>query len=236
MIFYFSGTGNSKWIASKVATYQNEKLISIAEEMIDLTNTFQYSLEDSNLTFCEDSVKNKQSLYKWLYETYENDLFSYGIAFGISKELLEDAIHDVFLHLYEREHKLWESQNMKFYLLNCLKNRIRTIKKKEMNTEFLEEGSDNYSFLIEVNGFELIDEEKERAAMQKQLKKMLDSLTDRQREAVYLRYTQGLSYEEIGKLMGIQPKAAQKLVYRAIEQMRKIQPQIIYFFLFGYFL
>ena len=159
-------------------------------------------------------MKNKQSLYKWLYETYENDLFSYGIAFGISKELLEDAIHDVFLHLYEREHKLWESQNMKFYLLN----------------------SDNYSFLIEVNGFELIDEEKERAAMQKQLKKMLDSLTDRQREAVYLRYTQGLSYEEIGKLMGIQPKAAQKLVYRAIEQMRKIQPQIIYFFLFGYFL
>ena len=115
-------------------------------------------------------------------------MFSYGIAFGISKELLEDAIHDVFLHLYEREHKLWESQNMKFYLLNCLKNRIRTIKKKEMNTEFLEEGSDNYSFLIEVNGFELIDEEKERAAMQKQLKKMLDSLTDRQREAVYLRY------------------------------------------------
>ena len=74
-------------------------------------------------------MKNKQSLYKWLYETYENDLFSYGIAFGISKELLEDAIHDVFLHLYEREHKLWESQNMKFYLLNCLKNRIRTIKK-----------------------------------------------------------------------------------------------------------
>ena len=141
-----------------------------------------------------------------------NDLFSYGIAFGISKELLEDAIHDVFLHLYEREHKLWESQNMKFYLLNCLKNRIRTIKKKEMNTEFLEEGSDNYSFLIEVNGFELIDEEKERAAMQKQLKKMLDSLTDRQREAVYLRYTQGLSYEEIGKLMGIQPKAAQKFI------------------------
>ena len=36
--------------------------------------------------------------------------------------------------------------------------------------------------------------------------------------------------------MKAKPKAAQKLVYRAIEQMRKIQPQIIYFFLFGYFL
>ena len=172
-----------------------------------------------------------------VYSLFYNDLFYFTAKLYQHTEVEpRDAIHDVFLHLYEREHKLWESQNMKFYLLNCLKNRIRTIKKKEMNTEFLEEGSDNYSFLIEVNGFELIDEEKERAAMQKQLKKMLDSLTDRQREAVYLRYTQGLSYEEIGKLMGIQPKAAQKLVYRAIEQMRKIQPQIIYFFLFGYFL
>jgi Pyruvate/2-oxoacid:ferredoxin oxidoreductase delta subunit/flavodoxin len=49
MIFYFSGTGNSKWIASQVATKQNEKLISIAEEMIDLTSSFQYSLEDSEM-------------------------------------------------------------------------------------------------------------------------------------------------------------------------------------------
>jgi len=40
MIFYFSGTGNSKWIASQVATKQNEKLISIAEEMVDLANSF----------------------------------------------------------------------------------------------------------------------------------------------------------------------------------------------------
>ena len=134
----------------------------------------------------------------------------------------------------QNNHKGLNPQNGNSPLLFQLKKFHRTA--IEMNTEFLEEGSDNYSFLIEVNGFELIDEEKERAAMQKQLKKMLDSLTDRQREAVYLRYTQGLSYEEIGKLMGIQPKAAQKLVYRAIEQMRKIQPQIIYFFLFGYFL
>ena len=76
-------------------------------------------------------MKNKQSLYKWLYETYENDLFSYGIAFGISKELLEDAIQDVFLYLYEREHKLLESQNMKFYLLNCLKTEFGPLRKKK---------------------------------------------------------------------------------------------------------
>jgi len=49
MIFYFSGTGNSEWIARQVAAYQNEKLISIAEEMIDLNNTFQYTLGESEM-------------------------------------------------------------------------------------------------------------------------------------------------------------------------------------------
>ncbi|MEG2071212.1 MAG: EFR1 family ferrodoxin, partial [Bacteroidales bacterium] len=35
MIFYFSGTGNSKWIAQTMALAMNEQLISLAEYMID---------------------------------------------------------------------------------------------------------------------------------------------------------------------------------------------------------
>ena len=59
------------------------------------------------------------------------------------------------------------------------------------------------------------------------LQEMLNALTPRQREAIYLRYTQGLSYEEVGRVMGIQPTAAQKLVYRAIEEMRNRHPQML---------
>jgi len=47
MIFYFSGTGNSKWIANKVATYQDEKIISIADEMAIPSVALQYTLGDS---------------------------------------------------------------------------------------------------------------------------------------------------------------------------------------------
>ena len=44
MIFYFSGTGNSKWIAREVAAYQHEKIISIADEMVGFNNTLQYTI------------------------------------------------------------------------------------------------------------------------------------------------------------------------------------------------
>ena len=33
MIFYFSGTGNTRWAAIKLATATHERLIDIAEEM-----------------------------------------------------------------------------------------------------------------------------------------------------------------------------------------------------------
>lgn len=174
---------------------------------------------------------DKQAYYRRLYETYEHDLFSYGSAFGLSKEELEDAIHDVFLHLYERDSELGGDGNAKFYLLNCLKNRIRMQKRREQPTECIEEGREEHNFLIVVNDFELIEEEHEKSQLVNRLQRMLDALTDRQREAIYLRYTQGLTYEEIGKIMLIQPTAAQKLVYRAISEMQKMSFISIYLLL-----
>ena len=47
MIFYFSGTGNSKWIANTVSSYQQERLISIAGEMTDPANSFHYTLQNN---------------------------------------------------------------------------------------------------------------------------------------------------------------------------------------------
>lgn len=172
---------------------------------------------------------DKQSRYQWLYETYGNDLFSYGQAFGVGKEELEDTIHDVFIHLYEHDHRLWESDNVKAYLLNCLKNRIRMKKRKrDVPGHFSDKYEEASDFLIEVNGFELLESEQERSEQIRILQEMLDSLTPRQREAIYLRYTQGLSYKEIAQLMHIQSTAAQKLVYRAINDMRCLHPKMIF--------
>lgn len=176
-------------------------------------------------------MKDKQLKYKWLYETYENDLFSYGMAFGLEKEALEDAIHDVFLHLYEREHGLWESENIKFYLLNCLKNHILSLQRKKIRLENIEE-TEEYRFMIDVEGLESIEAEEERIEITRQLEKLLQCLTDRQREAIYLRFAQNMSFEKVAEMLDINTKGAQKLVYRAIEQMRK---HTFFLFFMGYF-
>lgn len=46
MIFYFSGTGNSKWIGKELSKVQGEPLISISKEMISKGDNLQYDLKE----------------------------------------------------------------------------------------------------------------------------------------------------------------------------------------------
>ena len=76
-------------------------------------------------------------------------------------------------------------------------------------------------FVVEVD---LLDEliDREQAAMRVQIvKSLLNTLTDRHREAIYLRYMQKLSYDEIADMLGLTQKGARKLVARGIEHMRE---------------
>ena len=59
MIFYFSGTGNSKWIAEQVATHQHERLISIADELSSGDNLLEYTLGET------ESVGFVFPIYSW---------------------------------------------------------------------------------------------------------------------------------------------------------------------------
>jgi RNA polymerase sigma factor (sigma-70 family) len=54
---------------------------------------------------------------------------------------------------------------------------------------------------------------------------MLNRLTVSQREIVYLKYMAGLQHREIAEVLGINEESARKLLYRAMEKMRKFAAQ-----------
>ena len=141
---------------------------------------------------------------KW-YEQYVDELFSYGMAFGMEKEYMLDVIHDVFLHLYESVNKIEMPDNPKFYLLRSLKNRIISSKQKNFNLLSLD---DNMEY------------EEERLAYEEQLDNLFRLLTNKQREVVYLHFMQELSYQEVAEILHITPKSVRKIIYRALERMQ----------------
>lgn len=162
---------------------------------------------------------NKQRDYRVLYERYVNQMYSYGMALGVEEDALHDLIHDVFLHLFEHQNELPEGENEKYYLLRCLKNRLISMQRKKIEFEELPETED-YPFLMTVSGL-AIEEEEERLEVSLLIENMMQCLTGRQREAIYLRFMQELEYNEIAVLLGLTTKGTRKLVYRALEKIRE---------------
>jgi RNA polymerase sigma factor (sigma-70 family) len=81
--------------------------------------------------------------------------------------------------------------------------------------------SDEYNFeVVFSHEFALITSQISEE-QKKNLAQALSCLTGRQREAIFLRYYEGLSYEEIATLMSVTVKTAYNFVYMAITELRK---------------
>lgn len=156
-----------------------------------------------------------------LYNRYVNTLYTYGVGLGFSQNICMDAIHDVFCKLALNEsriEKLISEGREKFYLFCCLKNRLVDISRRENR-------ADQFAPKTSVSGFEIsieesITDEEERKNLKAKVEELMSALSPSQKEAVYLRYMQEMSYEEIAQLLNITPESVRKNVFRAMNKMR----------------
>ncbi len=164
---------------------------------------------------------NKDILY--IYNLYVDDLFIYGTYLGFEREVVKDAIHDVFVKITIDSGLLKDVSDIKFYLFKSVKYRLFDLHKKSMreimidNTESFEE----LPFDIELNVEDSLIEEEEQLKVKNEINLMLDSLTNRQREIIYLRYVQEYDYEQISELLKINVHSCRKLVSKAILSLRE---------------
>jgi len=164
-------------------------------------------------------VKEDKTVYSQIYKKYVNLLYNYGISLNFSHDMCMDAIHDVFYKLYTGKKDLEDIDNIKYYLLRSLKNRLLDIYRHNKGMQY--EDVSELPFSIGVTVVDFIIDREEQEQLKKKVETLLASLTDRQREAIYLRYMQDLEYDEIGQLLNITPESVRKLVYRGFEEIRQ---------------
>lgn len=167
-----------------------------------------------------------------LYNRYVDDLYTYALYLGFEKGIIMDAIHDVFCKFAADEKLLQDVSNIKFYLFKSLKNRLYDIYKArkeyvELSAIDLQETPFNIQVTIEER---LIGQE-EQQQIKNQLAEMLESLTERQREIVYLRYVQEYDYAQISELLNISVHGCRKLLSKAMQNLREKYGTLIFLFL-----
>jgi RNA polymerase sigma factor (sigma-70 family) len=167
-----------------------------------------------------EAFKNgEKTAMKKLYEDNVDMLYSYGKRLVHDDELIYDAIHDIFVKLWDQRSKLNEPTSMKGYLVTVLRNHIIDGIRKNKTT-YLDDSSKVFESDEESIEFLMINkqEEDDKAS---QLANSIDSLTANQKEIIYLKYQKEMSYEEIAQVMNINYQSVRNLAHRAITELRK---------------
>jgi len=164
-------------------------------------------------------IEGDKTEFSHLYKKYVDDLYNYGLSLRVSQDVCMDAIHDVFYRLYIDRTQLKDIKNIKAYLFQSIKNRLMNFQKHDDRAVYFNNIED-IPFSLEVSALDKIVDVEEKDFIIKRVEKLLESLTNRQREAIYLRYMQELDYDEIASILNMSPASARKLVYRGIENLR----------------
>jgi len=162
--------------------------------------------------------KGQRKALASLFDRYYELLYQYGIRILPHPESVEDEIQQLFVRLWERRRKLPEVPMVKAYLLRALRNALldEIRRRKQVLTVSKARMVPTTTFSAETNWIKL-EQDDERS---EQLRQAISTLPDRQRELIFLRFYQGLSYPEIALLLDIEYQSVRNTVHRAVKAMR----------------
>jgi RNA polymerase sigma-70 factor (ECF subfamily) len=161
-----------------------------------------------------------------LYNQHVDGLYRYGMVLCHDEEKVKDAIHDLFLTIWNNREGLSIPTSGKAYLMVSLRRRIFDKgPKSNLQTSSLEDADlDDKTIPDPEQLWMLAESESEN---QKKLAKAMARISDRQREIIHMKYIQELDYDEIARIMNLNYQSARNLVTRALAALRKEMIMII---------
>jgi len=162
---------------------------------------------------------NKQA-FSYIYSTFSKDLYKYGHKFTQDTSLIEDVIQDLFVHIWDLKENISIKNSIKFYLFACFRRELIKKVKLSYKNESLEEVHSKFKW--ETSFLEILDENQIILESRNKISQALDQIPLRQKEAIYLRYIQELTYEEISKMMDVQVPSVYNLIFKGLKLLKKI--------------
>lgn len=158
--------------------------------------------------------------FSLLFEKYYGELINYGNSFSPFTEKVQDCVQDVFADIWLYRESLQEPNVVKAYLLSSVRKRIARLYERDHIFKKITT-TDSIEFLFDFSvEHELIDDEA-TAERVLYLNKLLNDLPSRQKEALFLRYNQGLSVEQIAEMLDVNYQSASNLLHRGLLTLRK---------------
>lgn len=175
-------------------------------------------LDDKSLW--DEFRKGSDAAFIQIYEQFFDSLYNYGMRLSQDESQTKDGIQEVFFDLKRLRHKIGPTDNIKFYLLKCLKRKLqRQFSKWEQRRESLDSSQD-FDFTISYEQ-QLIDQQMSMEKIE-ELNSAIAKLSPRKKEIIYYFFYEGFSYVQIQEIMGLDNvKTTRNLMYKALGFLRE---------------
>ena len=190
------------------------------QHQINRINAMMEQTNNSTDTLLASFQAGNMAAFSQLYDLHINILFNYGLKLTIDKELLKDCIHDIFVKLYTKKDELGTIDNLRSYLFISLKNKLCDELRRRMYM------SD--TAIEAVNAVAPTDEEDDYMEEEQRknefslVRRLLDQLSPRQREALTLYYIEEKKYEDICEIMNMNYQSVRNLMHRGLTKLRSL--------------
>jgi len=173
------------------------------------------NLPDHNWTQIKQG--NHQA-FKDLYYQHYPLLHRYALRIVRDPALADQGIQDLFVTIWETRERLADVAAPKAYLLTSLRRRLLSTK-AETNVVSLTPSKPLEAFTY--SPLDVCIEQEDTELRQSTLSDSLNQLPIRQREAIYLKFYEELSYDEVARVMGVQYQSVVNFVYRGLQALKQ---------------
>ena len=192
----------------------------VLQHQINRINAMMEQTNHSTDTLLASFQAGNMAAFSQLYNLHINVLFNYGLKLTIDKELLKDCIHDIFVKLYTKKDELGTIDNLRSYLFISLKNKLcdELRRRMYMSDTAVEEVSISTPTDVEDDYME----EEQRKNEFSLVRRLLDQLSPRLREALTLYYIEEKKYEDICEIMNMNYQSVRNLMHRGLTKLRSL--------------
>lgn len=165
-------------------------------------------------------IKGDILCFENLFKRHYSSLHQYGYKLTGDASMVDDCLQEMFLYIFEKRHKLGEVKYVRAYLFKSFR---RLLLRTMRNRQKLVYVSLNDSWKVVPNELEMIETQE---IQRKYLVKLINELSPREREMIYMRYYNDLSIQEIAEVLSISYGAVVNTLYKAMVKLRENRSQL----------
>lgn len=180
--------------------------------------------QNDDILLWEQFCKGDKRAFDRVWAYWFPILYKYCNRFTDDKGLIKDVLQDFFIDLFTSRSRRNHVQHLKSYLMIAVRRKLlRAIsQQKARSTEDLG-NEESYGFYLDLSADHPIIQQQELHHRKQVVQHVINGLSNRQREAIYLYFFEDIGYESIAEIMSMKEvKYARTLIYRALDEMREV--------------